>query len=50
MTHEEFSRKGGAAKSLAKLTAAARNLCKAQEARKEKQRVAAAKKKAAGIS
>jgi molybdenum-dependent DNA-binding transcriptional regulator ModE len=49
MTHEEFSRKGGAAKTLAKLTAAARNLCKAQEARKEKQ-AAAAKKKAAGIS
>lgn len=47
MTQQEFSRRGGAAKTAAKLAAAARNLEKAQEAWKAK-RAAGVIKKAAG--
>jgi len=46
VTHEEFCKRGGAAKTVAKLTAANHNLEKANEVRKAKL-AAAAKKKAA---
>jgi hypothetical protein len=45
MTQQEFSRRGGHAKSQAKLTAANHNLAKAQKVRKEKLAAAAAAKR-----